>query len=606
MSSRATALLPVGLLALTVFWSGTFPGAATASGALAHQVAVLAFCLLAPNLRDPLDLGTNGRLLLVAALVVTATSWWLSPVSRAGVVGLTLLPAYLLLPSSIARCWQQPLSRRLGLVSLSLLTFMVCLTALVRWHTLSLPRASLPLGHHNLLAGWLVLVWPLALVAGRWPGASRWLAFATGAAGVLTMAATGSLLGALAIAVQILIAALWWQRLRPWVVPGLLTLVALNLPRLLTISLALDSSTLARLSYLQGGWQGLMQRPGLGWGPGAVPWTLGEFLQPLAGIHPASQVVGDLHSLPLQLAYEIGIAGLLLISAAGIVFLRRRSRELEAVEDGTPGRAALLGLFGGSIYALGAAPVAIPALPIAAAVVAGTALRSRPAARHRIPILSAYLILAVVILAPIDRAHFHYDRARQAATPAASLTAITRAREIDADFPLYRAREAWLSAEVLGTEDASSALQALHAAEAAPGLGPLWLAAGDLGHRADQSWAPAALARAQRLDPLSPLVAFHLMRVQSTDDEATRLGEFALSHEPRLAAALWWSNHGEIAARVSDLTGIPLQPIPQERAAEPRVLALTLDRHPTLSFSLYAFRRSPWFARLAPIAMGGG
>ncbi len=405
MSPHTTALLPIALIAILVLWCGTFHGAASASGALAHQAAVLLFCLLTPGLRDPLDLGTSARLLPIAVLAVVAISWWWSPVGRAGLVGVTLLPAYLLLPGSTARCWRDPPAQRVGLAAMSLLTSTVCLIALIRWQTLSLSRASLPLGHHNLLAGWLVLVFPLALAAGRFPGVSRWLATGTGAFGLVTMAATGSLLGATAVAIQAICAAVWWKRLRLWLIPGLLTFAVLTLPRLLSMTRTTDPSMLARVSYLEGGWRGLLERPSLGWGPGAVPWTLGEFLRPVAGILPASQIVGDLHSLPLQVAYEIGAAGLLLVLAiAGIFYLRRRE-EMGVSDDPLQQRAALLGLLGGAVFALGSAPLAVPALPVTAAVVTGLALPGqRPVPRrYRLPFLLAYLLIAAAVLLPLSQ-----------------------------------------------------------------------------------------------------------------------------------------------------------------------------------------------------------
>jgi hypothetical protein len=488
-----------------------------------------------------------------------------------------------------------------------LLTFSVCLTALVRWQWLSLSSASLPLGHHNLLAGWLVLVLPLTLVAGQFPGVSRWLAIGAGAAGLLTIAATGSLLGAAAVAMQAIVAATWSKRLRVWLVSGSGILAVLTLPRLLSIAQATDLSTLARLSYLKAGWRGLLERPSLGWGPGAVPWTLGEFMRPAAGIHPASQIVGDLHSLPLQLAYEIGVAGSLLVLAIAVIFFLRRRAEIPDSANSLRQRAALLGLLGGAVFALGSAPLAVPALPATAAVVAGVALpaQRRVPLQHRMPLLMAYLLIAATVLVPLSRAHHFYEKAIRATNPSDALSSLDRAQRLDPDFPLYLARRAWLASEIQGV-DSELADQARQAAKMAPGLAPLWLAAGDLGRRADQSWAPAALSQARDLDPLSPLVLFHLMTVsQDESDVALHLGEAALSAEPRLAAARWWRSHPELADRVSRQTGLPLPKRIDSPHQEPLVLALTLDRTPALSFSLFAFRRSPWPGRLAPVALQG-
>lgn len=604
MTARIRAFVPTAILALLALWCGTFSGAASSVGALAHQGLLLAVCLLAPEIRDPLQLGRSGRWLLPAVLSVAAISAWSSPVGRAGFVGLALLPAYVLVPAVVAHCWRQPQLRRLGLISLSAVTLTVSTVALIRWQTEALARASLPLGHHNLLAGWLVLVLPMTLAAGRSPGLGRGLAIAGGGAGLVTLAATGSLLGTAAVAVQALLASLWCRRLRPWLIPGLLTVVAVGLPRLLTMAQSQDLSALARLAYLRGGWQGVAARPSLGWGPGSVPWTIGGFLHPEPGVHPASQIVGDLHSLPLQLTYEIGLTGLALTLGICLTFGFRRRLELAAIDSRTTKKAALLGLAGGAFFALGSAPTAVPALPYTAALVAGAALAA-PAeteSRWRLPVLGVYLLAATILLANLDRAHLLYDRARTADSPVQSRDLIARAHEIDPGFPLYEARQAWLSAELDGASG-ENAGGALAAARKAPGLAPLWLAAGDLGRRSGQPWAPEALTRAREIDPLSPLIAFHLMMVDEASDERQLLGEIALSGEPRLAGALWWSEHREIAVRVGRRTGLTL-PIPvREPTTKPQTLALTLDYDPALSFSLFAFRRSPWPGRLLPTAV---
>lgn len=606
MSHRTVALLPTALLALLVFWCGTFQGAASAAGAIGYQTAILLFCLLAPRLGDPLDLGGSGRLLPLALFSVVAVSWWQSPVDRAGVVGIILLPAYFLLPAVASWLWREPQARRAGLVSLTFLTLVVSLASLITWQSLSLERASLPLGHHNLLAGWLVLVLPLTLASLGLPGLPRWLAIGAATTGLLTLVASQSLLAAGAVAVQAIVAALMWKRLRIWLVPVALLFGVLAVPRLTSIWESADPSALARLSYLAAGWQGLRARPALGWGPGAVPWTVGEFMRPVAGTHPASQVVGDLHSLPVQTAYEIGIAGLLLTLAIAILFLLRRLRESKGTAGISPQRAALLGLLGGAVFALGSAPLAVPALPATAALVSGMAMQAREPspARRRIALLLIYLVVATIVLWPLAEAHLLYDRARRAATPAGSLAHLGHALEADPEFPLYRARHAWLSATLQGTDEESS-IQALRAAQSAPGLAPLWLAAGDLGRRAHQPWASAAAAQAFRLDPLSPMMAFHAMLARDEDQEAARLGGFAVSSEPNLAAARWWLSHRELAERVSQQIGRPIPNPIESKSSEPMVLALTLDRNPAVSFSLYAFRRSPWAGRLAPVALIG-
>jgi hypothetical protein len=603
--ARVLALLPAVLVAILTFWSGDFSGAATATGALTTQTALLGFCLLGiREISDPLRLGPAGRWLLPALLALTVVSWWFSPVARAGTLGLLLLPAFLLIPASTARCWSSAKTLNLGLTALASLVLTVALVAILTWQISSLPRASLPLGHHNLLALWLILVLPLAVAGIRQPGPPRWLALAAGTGALVALGATGSLLGALAVGTQLAMAALWWPRIRI-VALSLTSLAVLStLPRWTAILQSSDLSALARRSYLAAGWQGLLARPGTGWGPGAVPWTLGSFMQPAAGIHPASQIVADLHCLPAQIGYELGFAGILLSLAIVGIFARQRWKKDRDDTQPIVRRTALLGLLGGGIFSLGAAPLAVPALPATALVVVGASFSGEaPAGRRFAPFWWAYVAVAAVALLPLDRAHFQYDRARLAPSAGESLAWLARARNLDSAFPLYLAREAWLTAELQGA-DRPTAERARQAAELAPGLAPLWLEAGYLGRTAGADWAPHALATAYRLDPLSPLTAFHLMTVTADSTTATRLGAEALRQEPRLTGAIWWLDRPDLARSVSTLAQVPV-PAPgtvaQRRAP---ALALGFDRRPSLSFSLFAFRRSPWPGRLAAVQLG--
>lgn len=603
LQTGVLALLPAALVTILTFWSGTFHGAATAQGAVITQTIILGFCLLGSvGPLDPLRLGRQGRWLVPAMLALALLSWGSSPVARAGTIGLILLPAFLLIPASTARCWALESTRRIGLASVSVVTLMVALLALTRWQTWSLPRASLPLGHHNLVACWLVLVLPLAISGAGRPGPQRWLALAAGTTGLTALAATGSLLGGVAVTVQLAIACIWWPRLRLGAISLASIAMISTIPRLVAILRVTDISTLARGSYLAAGWRGLWDRPTTGWGPGAAPWTVATFMEPVAGVHPASEVIGDLHSLPAQLAYELGVPGLLLSVAIAGVFGLRRWRDTRTCSEPASCQAALLGLIGGGVFALGAAPLSVPALPATAAVVAGASFAGAIPSPRRARELTvwAYAIAATVLLTPLDRAHVLYDRARLAPSASESHSLLERARAIDPGFPLYLAREAWLAAGDQGI-DREIAERARQAAEMATGLAPLWLEAGSLGIRTGAPWAPDALAKAHDLDPLSPLTAFHLMTATTDLAAATKLGIDAVHGEPRLAYADWWLDNPDLARSVSRLTGVSIPPTPTALDSRSMVLALGFDGRPALSFSLYAFRRSPWYGRLAPV-----
>src|SRR5512135_588638 len=107
--------LPAGLLALFACWSGSLPGGATWSGAASGQAALLAFALLgAREIADPLRLGRWGRAPLLALYVALLASWLASPVPRAGRLAVLLLPAFLLVPAGVTRCWSDARRGRRG------------------------------------------------------------------------------------------------------------------------------------------------------------------------------------------------------------------------------------------------------------------------------------------------------------------------------------------------------------------------------------------------------------------------------------------------------------------------------------------------------------
>ena len=78
-------------------------------------------------------------------------------------------------------------------------------------------------------------------------------------------------------------------------------------PRVIDVARGHDLSTRARLAYAEAGVRGWRERPLLGWGPGATAWTIAEHLPVRPGVLPAGQAVADLHDLPLQLGYELGV-----------------------------------------------------------------------------------------------------------------------------------------------------------------------------------------------------------------------------------------------------------------------------------------------------------
>jgi hypothetical protein len=625
-------VLPAGFLALLTFWSGTFSGGATFAGAATTHACLLTFALLgAAAWRDPLGLGRFGRWLAPALLLVTLVSWLCGPVPRAGVTGVVLLPAYLLIPAAVTACWTRPRERRLGLWALGLVVGLVATLAVLRWQIQSPHGAAMPLGNKNLLAGWLVILWPVGLASLSGHRLARIGAALVGVLVVVALVGTDSLLAAFAVVVQALLAAMWWKRARVWAWLGVGALVILiglgvaragggwasggppggdgvtstgaprGLQRTARVVSGTDRSLRLRVGYARAGWLGLSKRPLLGWGPGSASWTGGQFLEPVAGLNPASEVVGDLHSWPVQLGYEMGFPGLGLVAAIGWLFTRRRRQELAEIGERVIPKAALLGLAGGAVYLVGNAPVAVVALPAALAVIAGVALAGTPrpllgSRRSLLGFSFLYVVPAVLVLLPLDRAHLSHQRALGATTRAAALAHVRRAQELDSRFPLYQARAAWLTAELAGP-DAAVAEEARRAAAGAQHLAPLWLAAGTLAVEAALPWAEDALERARQLDPLAPLPAFHLLRARPEREDAVELGVSAVRGDRRLARAVFWDQHPRLRATV--LANLKIEvPDPGGSTA---LLVQSMDTRPAIAFSLFAFRRSMWPVDIAAV-----
>jgi O-antigen ligase len=338
---------------------------------------------------DPLGLasGSSPTDRLVAGLpwllyAVALLSLLVSPVWRAGLVAIVMLPAYILLPAALRAMWwpllpvlERPVrersaqeqaveGRRLPMpdhpddpdgldnpvnpLARAMTILAGAIAAVALWQSLGVwqswaqgSRVALPLGHHNLQAAATVALWPFALVLLK--HRRRVVALALAALGLqlLVLVGTRSLGAALAVAVQLTALSWLWsvrwrasrnrllmgraRKVRTWsallVGAGLLLPLLVLAPRLLSVVRGNDSSALARLAYWRGALVGLRERPVLGWGPGSSHWTLAEHWTPIPGVHPPGEIVADPHSLPLLLGYELGIGGFALAAAMALLLL---------------------------------------------------------------------------------------------------------------------------------------------------------------------------------------------------------------------------------------------------------------------------------------------
>jgi O-Antigen ligase len=668
------ALVPALLAALYAGWCGNLLGGVTAAGSTTALVALLlTLAVFAGPWRDPLRLGGAWRLAPLCLWLAAAASAWLSPVPRAGLAAVALLPAYLSLPGAVARCWEGEAARRLGARGMAAAVALLAGWALIaelgggesaatadvmagapRGAAPGLGGTLAPLGHHTLLATWLATLLPVALLPLREKTAWRWLGAGAGVLGIAGMLVGRSLAGGAAVACEALVAAAWlagrgaaaaggrrFQR-RLAVALALLgmALAASQLPRLAHIAARRDVSALARAVYIQAGWQGWRERPWLGWGPGAAPWTAAWFLAPRPGLNPWGEAVGELHSLPVHLAYETGALGLLCVLAVAGAFLGRRWAERRTAVDAGLLAAGCLGVAGAGIAWLGTAAVAVSALPLALAAAAGAALAGggaavarpaapagalrreagapdggagpRPAPAWRNGPACVYgLAAAAALLAP-QMARWHYDRAvaaGQSGRRPAALSELAAAVRLDPSFPLYRMRLALLHDG--GAGESGAAALAWRAARDGQGVGLLWLAAGILGRAEGEVWAPAALEQSCALDPLSPFPPFYLMASAPGAVAAPRLGARALLAEPRLMAATFWEGREPLFRLALEevrrwpgvdsgwkLALLAAAPSPSSRRGAIVRQELIIDSGGfTQATSLHLFRRLPWLAR---------
>lgn len=638
LAASAAAVAPVAALGLLAFLWGNFPGAATADGATAAQL-ILLFLLAAGAAgwrRRPLRRGEAAALVLLWLAVLLSTAF--SEVPRAGRCALALLPIFGILPRLAAHLFAAGGSLRLAARALSLL--LAAAAGYGLWGALwgGTPGASLPLGHHNLLAIFLLLLLPAPLAlwqAGGEPR-ERWPALAAAGLGIAALLATRSLGGGLALATLLLLffpRESWVRRSRPLYAglalgAGLLA-VALA-PRLLAGG-DLGLSMKARWSYIAGGLRGFWDAPWVGHGPGSTPWLFADYFVPRVAVHPPEHIVADLHSLPLQVLFELGLLGFL---AAGWWLFKMLWPLWSAPLPEDRLRAAVLraaraGLLAALVFSSTGFLLAVPALPLAFVLLAGLAHAALPPpAGLAVPAAAsvaertaggrrlAWLVslgmglLAVAVffwLLPGLRAQGAWERARLAQDESEARWALEEAVALDPDFPLYRARLG-MAAEIPA--------QLEEAQRAAVAVGALTLQAALAAEDDALPEAAGLLARACDLDPFGGLAPFRLAVGKAGGDFDLRVERAmrALVAEPRLVAAAAWRAQPEVLQRAQvrlDREGPPLGwsaallpslekllgPDPGPTAD----LVLTIDADPAESVSLVVFRRSPWSSPLARV-----
>lgn len=240
------------------------------------------------------------------------------------------------------------------------------------WGTIPHSRNPHPLGHANYTAGTGLLFLPCLI--GLAAGARGWRRVGWGLLALACLAmllsggSRGATLGLAALAGLGLLTA--WQRLpKVAVVAVALALMSAGLLHpgvrrgLLPppADAPVNMSNAQRMTWIEGGWQAVLDRPVFGWGTGATPWFFPRYR---GGLDYGPYEVLQLHNTPLQLWAEGGtvtLLGALLLTGLVIAGAVRTAREADRPAD-TARWVALATLTGYGVFSITDWQLDVPAV----------------------------------------------------------------------------------------------------------------------------------------------------------------------------------------------------------------------------------------------------
>jgi len=517
------------------------------------------------------------------------------------------------------------------------------------------PRVAVPLGHHNYMAGFLLLHLPLTVsAAGRQEARASWIRalwLAGAALEALAILLTGSLAAVLVLVVFAVSMAVSRARRAPARTPAsagrhwawqryaaALLLVAIvvgagvllgtsrspviagvrqRLGGILAAGRDPSLSLENRLRFLRAGLAMFSAQPVVGFGVGSVPLAVALYRQQVPGIMPPGEVVPQLHDLPVHLLAETGALGL----AAAVLLLL-------TVIGGRRGPAAtavwLYLLFSLSDYQLDLPAILFPLAVITALAAQKETAPAEPAALPRWLALGGLALAALAgvgVLGSFSAAHYYYQRGDAG-----------RALEWDSHCGFYDF-QAGAGAESAGRGDEARDFY-LAAARRMPDVIPAAAQTGSaLAAAGEFSRAIPWLERASALDHYFTLAHFHLGRARlASGDRAGAIEAFSTSLlvQPATVWAEDWSTtparylYAESLERaldkLYDLAAFYPQSGPWRRWNElgafltgrrnllpqggHRILFYEVaDSEPTMSRSLIVFRRAAVPVRVAPVIL---
>ncbi len=577
----ARALAPGVVLVAFAFGGGFYSGASSRIwllwAALAAAILVLAARVPARSLWP----------VMIAAAVAVWVSLLESDIPEVGVSAAGLLPLLFLVPGLVPL---ETSERRVAVRGLLVGGAVVAGWALVdaavaTYQTGELQRAAMPLGHHNLLAFWLLPL--LVLAAGHLlekEGRQRLAALFAVVLSAGALVASGSLAGLVGVGVGLCALAGWGGRARSRPKRGLLLggalVVVLAAPRLFAIAQGSDLSTRLRWGYMQAAWAGFQDAPWTGHGPGVGSMSLAEYHRPRLGVNPAGEILSDAHSLPLDLLFELGSLGALLLVLVVIWLIRERP----GPAAGSTRHAAWAAMVGWLAMSSVAGTFDVAALAFPPLICMGLISDAAPHSRRTRWAVVVVVAMAAAWVYPVARSHFFWD-VESADGPAKALSGHS--------LPLYEIYTAstdhlppertHLSAFLLARAAGGSCSDARRACQVDPvsAWPPFLIARQSAGGEpcaSSQDHSIVLQARAAALQPE------FLAAEDLADPVRLRDIRAELEHDPRLP--LGWR-----AAWVDQIDRV----LEAAEPAQPQRgwALLELDYQPNTAVALFSFRRRP-------------
>ncbi len=398
-SSVAGRVFAAGAIAAAIFMlaaGGTFRQTVYFPVMAIQHVLLFALCMVASSRVPMLARITRGpdRLFSIAAVTTIAyivARATLTPYPRfagpavfaviAGVAA-TVVAAHHFAASSQVR--------RQAAITIALLGGGVSAYALYDWLLRETPRAAMPLGHHNMLGGFLCLVLPVQVLIALSAGFRKWERVGATAAAALSIVALvgseslGSAIGILAAVPAVGLAALAarWMDARRSSTGGMARGESLNRSSVLAkgaIALAVfcailavsaqtgpgqriqarlvhlvsgagDRSGTERVEFAKGALAGVLAtHPLIGFGPGMTPLAFPLDLRQRVIRQAEGVAVTHLHSTPVQTTYELGIIGFVLTTLTGILAALAMLRRLLRSEQKSSDRTIVLAIIGAGV-----------------------------------------------------------------------------------------------------------------------------------------------------------------------------------------------------------------------------------------------------------------